>query len=44
MESAAEDLNFEVAAEYRDRLIEIKNQLRDLEIDKQERNGNRKKY
>ncbi len=37
MQEAAADLNFEVAAEYRDRLIEIKNQLRDAEISKSEK-------
>ena len=31
MERAAADLNFEAAAEYRDRLIEMKNMLRDAE-------------
>lgn len=31
MERAAADLNFEAAAEYRDRLIEMKNMLRDVE-------------
>ena len=30
MEKAAADLNFEAAAEYRDRLIELKNMLRDM--------------
>ena len=30
MEKAASELNFEAAAEYRDRLIELKNMLRDL--------------
>jgi excinuclease ABC subunit B len=34
MQDAAADLNFEIAAEYRDRLIEIKNMLRDLEVKK----------
>ena len=33
MDTAAADLNFEVAAEYRDQLIEIKNMLRDLRVD-----------
>jgi excinuclease ABC subunit B len=33
MDAAAADLNFEVAAEYRDQLIEIKNMLRDLRVD-----------
>ena len=32
MEKAAADLNFEVAAEYRDKLIEIKNMLRDMKV------------
>ncbi len=32
MEKAATDLNFEAAAEYRDRMIELKNMLRDMEI------------
>ncbi len=43
MEEAAADLNFEVAAEYRDRLIEIKNQLRDAEVEKSERRKNAKR-
>ncbi len=30
MEKAAADLNFEVAAQYRDRMIELKNMLRDM--------------
>ena len=30
MEKAAAELNFETAAEYRDRLIELKNMLRDM--------------
>ena len=30
MEKAASELNFEAAAEYRDKLIELKNKLRDL--------------
>ncbi len=30
MESAAADLNFEAAAEYRDKMVELKNMLRDL--------------
>ena len=30
MEKAAAALNFEAAAEYRDRLIELKNMLRDM--------------
>ncbi len=34
MQEAASDLNFEIAAEYRDRLIEIKNMLRDLDVKK----------
>lgn len=34
MQEAAADLNFEIAAEYRDRLIEIKNMLRDLDVKK----------
>lgn len=34
MQEAAADLNFEIAAEYRDRLIEIKNMLRDLYVKK----------
>ena len=33
MEKAAADLNFEAAAEYRDRMIELKNMLRDMEIE-----------
>lgn len=33
MEKAATDLNFEAAAEYRDRMIELKNMLRDMEIE-----------
>jgi len=37
MQEAASELNFEVAAEYRDRLIEIKNQLRDAEVEKSEK-------
>ena len=32
MQKAATDLNFEAAAEYRDRMIELKNMLRDMEI------------
>ena len=32
MEKAATDLNFEAAAEYRDRMIELKNMLRDEEL------------
>lgn len=32
MEKAAADLNFEAAAEYRDRMIELKNMLRDEEL------------
>ena len=32
MEKAAADLNFEAAAEYRDRMIELKNMLRDEEV------------
>ena len=31
MSKAAADLNFEAAAEYRDKMIELKNMLRDLE-------------
>ena len=30
MEKAAADLNFEAAAEYRDKMIELKGMLRDL--------------
>ena len=30
MKRAAAELNFEAAAEYRDRLIELKNMLRDM--------------
>ena len=30
MQKAAADLNFEAAAEYRDKMIELKNMLRDL--------------
>ena len=30
MQKAASDLNFEAAAEYRDKMIELKNMLRDL--------------
>ncbi len=37
MQEAASELNFEVAAEYRDRLIEIKNQLRDADVEKSEK-------
>ncbi|MFN2939467.1 excinuclease ABC subunit UvrB [Lachnospiraceae bacterium YH-ros2226] len=37
MDDAAVDLNFEIAAEYRDRLIEVKNMLRDLEVDQADR-------
>ena len=33
MDAAAADLNFEIAAEYRDRLVEVKNMLRDLKVD-----------
>ncbi|MDD6380495.1 MAG: excinuclease ABC subunit UvrB [Lachnospiraceae bacterium] len=33
MQKAATDLNFEAAAEYRDRMIELKNMLRDMEIE-----------
>lgn len=36
MEKAATDLNFEAAAEYRDRMIELKNMLRDEEVSKGE--------
>lgn len=32
MEKAATDLNFEAAAEYRDRMIELKSMLRDMEM------------
>ncbi len=39
MEQAAADLNFEVAAEYRDRLIEVKNMLRDMRVDESDRKG-----
>lgn len=38
MEEEAKALNFEAAAEFRDRLIDIKNQLKDMEIE-----GSRKK-
>ncbi|MCR5451569.1 MAG: excinuclease ABC subunit UvrB [Lachnospiraceae bacterium] len=31
MEKAAADLNFEIAAEYRDKMIELKNMLRDID-------------
>ena len=31
MEKAAADLNFEAAAEYRDKMITLKNMLRDIE-------------
>ena len=31
MESAATDLNFELAAEYRDRMVELKNMLREMQ-------------
>ena len=34
MKKAASELNFEAAAEYRDKLIELKNMLRDIENDK----------
>ena len=30
MQKAAADLNFEAAAEYRDKMVELKNMLRDL--------------
>lgn len=45
MEDAAADLNFEVAAEYRDHLIEIKNMLRDMKVERDDRkvNGVKKK-
>ena len=33
MQKAAADLNFEAAAEYRDKMIELKNMLRDLDDD-----------
>lgn len=33
MQKAATDLNFEAAAEYRDRMIELKNMLSDMEIE-----------
>ncbi|MCR5053481.1 MAG: UvrB/UvrC motif-containing protein, partial [Lachnospiraceae bacterium] len=33
MERAAGDLNFEIAAEYRDKLIEIKNMIRDMQVE-----------
>ncbi|MQN02242.1 MAG: excinuclease ABC subunit UvrB [Lachnospiraceae bacterium] len=39
MEKAAADLNFEAAAEYRDRLIELKNMLRDEEVSTSERSS-----
>ena len=32
MEKAAADLNFEAAAQYRDRMVELKNMLRDLRV------------
>jgi excinuclease ABC subunit B len=32
MEKAAADLNFEAAAQYRDRMVELKNMLRDLAV------------
>lgn len=32
MESAAADLNFEMAAQYRDRIIELKNMLREIQV------------
>ena len=32
MESAAADLNFEMAAQYRDRIVELKNMLREMSI------------
>ncbi len=32
MESAATDLNFEMAAQYRDRIVELKNMLREIQI------------
>lgn len=35
MNTAATELNFEAAAEYRDKMIELKNMLRDLEADRQ---------
>ena len=31
MQKAAADLNFEAAAEYRDKMVELKNMLRDME-------------
>ncbi|MDD6351831.1 MAG: excinuclease ABC subunit UvrB [Lachnospiraceae bacterium] len=42
MDSAAADLNFEIAAEYRDRLIEVKNMLRDLEVSQADRKSSGK--
>ena len=45
MDAAAADLNFEIAAEYRDRLVEVKNMLRDLKVDldeKRQRKRNKK--
>ena len=39
MEKAAADLNFEGAAEYRDRMIELKNMLRDEEVENSERSN-----
>ncbi len=32
MEKAATDLNFELAAEYRDRMVELKNMLREMQV------------
>ena len=43
MDDAAADLNFEIAAEYRDRLIEVKNMLRDLEVDQADRKASGEK-
>lgn len=43
MDAAASDLNFEVAAQYRDQLIEIKNMLRDLKVERG-LHGKDKKY
>ena len=39
MEKAAADLDFEGAAEYRDRMIELKNMLRDEEVENSERSN-----
>ncbi len=40
MEEAAADLNFEIAAEYRDQLVEVKNMLRDAKVDQEDKRRN----